>query len=379
MRVEAVELVRFQLPFVSPFRTSFGVQHGRDVVLVHVIGDDTEGWGENVAGEEPLYSAEFVDASVLALRHHLVPRLFTGGDITPFDVGRLLAPVRGWEMAKAALEQAVLDGELRRQGVSMAAWLGGSRQRIAVGVSVGLHDHIDQTVAAVVRYLDQGYVRIKLKIEPGRDVDLVRAVRDAVGPDVLLQVDANAAYTLADARHLARLDQFDLLLIEQPLAEHDLRQHAQLARQLATPLCLDESITSAQVAADAVALGACSIINIKPGRVGGLLEARRIHDLCQANGVPVWCGGMLETGVGRAANLALASLPGFTLPPDLSASSRYFTGDVTTPFELVDGFLEVPTGLGLGVAPRAEVLTELGASFEMLGTNVPGQTPWHTP
>ena len=368
MRIDAVELVRCQLPFVSPFRTSFGVQHGRDVVLVRVIGADTEGWGENVAGEEPLYSAEFVDASVLALRHHLVPRLLAAHDVTPFDVARLLAPVRGWEMAKAALEAAVLDAELRRQNVSLVDWLGGSRRHVPVGVSVGLHDRVDDTVAAVVGYLDQGYVRIKLKIEPGRDVDLVRAVREAIGPDVMLQVDANAAYTLADARHLARLDSFDLLLIEQPLAEHDLRQHAQLARMLHTPLCLDESITSAQVAADAVALGSCSIVNIKPGRVGGLLEARRIHDLCVANGVPVWCGGMLETGVGRAANLALAALPGFTLPPDLSASSRYFRQDLTQPFELVDGGLEVPTGPGIGVVPESSVLADLGAVTERLGT-----------
>jgi O-succinylbenzoate synthase len=303
---------------------------------------------------------------VLALRHHLVPRLLAAGDITPFDVARVLAPVRGWEMAKAAVEAAVLDAELQRQQVSLAQWLGGTQRRIPVGVSVGLHDHIDQTVTAVNRYLEQGYVRIKLKIEPGCDVDLVRAVRRAIGPDVMLQVDANAAYTLADARHLARLDEFDLLLIEQPLAEHDLRQHAQLARMLRTPVCLDESITSVQVAADALALGACSVINIKPGRVGGLLEARRIHDLCQANGVPVWCGGMLETGVGRAANLALASLPGFTLPPDLSASSRYFAHDITRPFELVDGCLEVPTGHGVGAVPDPQTLRDLDATVERL-------------
>lgn len=368
MRIAAVELVRCQVPFVAPFRTTFGVQHGRDVVLVRVLGADTEGWGENVAGDEPLYSAEFVDASVLVLRNHLIPRLLSAGDVSPFDVGRLLAPVRGWEMAKAALEAAVLDAELRRQQVSLAQWLGGVQQRIAVGVSVGLHDHIDLTVQAVMRYLDQGYARIKLKIEPGCDVELVRAVRDAVGPRVALQVDANAAYTLADTRHLAQLDDFDLLLIEQPLAHNDLRQHAQLARSLRTPICLDESITSAQVAADAIAMGSCSIINIKPGRVGGLLEARRIHDLCQANGVAVWCGGMLETGIGRAANLALASLPGFTLPPDLSASSRYFTHDITEPFELVDGYLEVPTGMGIGVAPDPKMLRQLKATTEQVGT-----------
>jgi o-succinylbenzoate synthase len=256
-------------------------------------------------------------------------------------------------MAKCALEAAVLDAELKAAG-----GVAGPLARRDHGTESLSGCRWGSTTASTtpsppcMRYLEQGYVRVKLKIQPGDDVELVRAVRGAVGPDVLLQVDANAAYTLADARHLAKLDEFDLLLIEQPLAEDDLRQHAELARRLATPICLDESITSAKVAADALALGACSIVNIKPGRVGGYLESRRIHDLCQANGVPVWCGGMLESGIGRAANLALASLPGFTLPPDLSASSRYFHEDVTEPFELVDGCLQVPDGPGIGVTPR---------------------------
>lgn len=370
MRIEAIELVRCQLPFVSPFRTSFGEQLGRDLLLVHVIGEHagerTEGWGEDVAGNDPLYSYEFVEASIVCIRDHLAPRLFAQQDVSPHGVGHVLEEVKGWTMAKCALEAAVLDAELRAEGVSLARWLGGTTDRVAVGVSVGLHDRIADTVAAVERYLEQGYVRIKLKIEPGQDVELVRAVRTAVGPDVLLQVDANAAYTLADARHLAKLDDFDLLLIEQPFAEDDLRQHAELARRVRTPICLDESITSAKVAADALALGACSIVNIKPGRVGGYLEGRRIHDLCQANGVPVWCGGMLESGIGRAANLALASLPNFTLPPDLSASSRYFHADVTEPFELEDGCLCVPTGPGIGVAPDPGRLAELGATHDVL-------------
>jgi O-succinylbenzoate synthase len=237
---------------------------------------------------------------------------------------------------------------------------------LPVGVSVGLAPTIDDTLAEVDGYLAEGYRRIKLKIEPGRDLDLVAAVRDHVGPDVLLQVDANAAYTLADAELLAHLDAFDLVLIEQPLDEHDLRQHAELARRLRTPICLDESITSARVATDALDLGACSIVNIKPGRVGGYLEARRIHDLCVARGVPVWCGGMLETGIGRAANLALAALPGFTVLPDLSASNRYFATDLTEPFVLRDGGLDVPDGPGIGVTPRFDVLDELGSRSEIL-------------
>jgi O-succinylbenzoate synthase len=366
MHIEAVELVRFQLPLVTPFRTSFGVQDGRDVLLVHVITDAREGWGENVAGIEPLYSSEFTDASHLVLRDHLLPRLLAAKDITAAEIAGLFAVVKGWPMAKCAVEAAVLDAELRAAGLSLRTYLGGTRTRIPAGVSVGLFDSIDDTLAAVDAYLADGYVRIKLKIEPGHDLDLVTAVRRHVGPDVLIQVDANAAYTLGDARHLARLDDLDLLLIEQPLAEHDLRQHAELAKQLRTPICLDESITSAATAADAIALGACRIVNVKPGRVGGYLEARRIHDLCVANGVPVWCGGMLETGIGRAANLAIASLPGFTLPADLSASDRYFHRDITEPFVLSDGHLAVPDGPGIGVTPDPDVLAALGATTERI-------------
>jgi O-succinylbenzoate synthase len=365
--IEAVELVRFQLPLVTPFRTSFGVQEGRDVLLVRVLADGIEGWGENVAGIDPGYSYEFTAASHLVLRDHLLPRLLGAKDVAAAEVGEVLSAVSGWPMAKCAIEAAVLDAELRRAGLSLRSYLGGTRTRIAAGVSVGLFDTIDQTVAAVAAYLADGYVRIKLKIEPGRDVDLVAAVRQRIGPDVLLQVDANAAYTLADARHLARLDDYDLLLIEQPLAQHDLRQHAELATRLRTPICLDESITSAATAADAIALGSCRIVNVKPGRVGGVLEARRIHDVCAAQGVPVWCGGMLETGVGRAANLAVASLPGFTLPADLSASDRYFHRDITSPFVLVDGHLSVPDGPGIGVHPDADVLAALGATSERVG------------
>jgi O-succinylbenzoate synthase len=219
---------------------------------------------------------------------------------------------------------------------------------------------------AIALYLDQGYIRIKIKIEPGWDVEPVRAVRERFGDDLLLQVDANTAYSLADARHLARLDPFDLLLIEQPLPENDVAGHAALARCLKTPICLDESITSAAVAADAISRGACSIVNIKAGRVGGYLEARRVHDLCAAQGVPVWCGGMLETGLGRAANLALAALPNFTLPGDISASDRYWAQDLTPPFVLEGGHLPVPAGPGLGVRPEPSVLAEATTFLETI-------------
>jgi O-succinylbenzoate synthase len=264
------------------------------------------------------------------------------------------------------VQTALLDAELRAAGMSFGGYLGAVREAVPSGVSVGIMNTVPELLDAVAGYLEQGYLRIKLKIEPGWDVAPVAAVRERFGDGILLQVDANTAYTLADARHLARLDAYDLLLIEQPLPEDDLRGHAALARQLRTPVCLDESITSARAAADAIALGATSVVNVKPGRVGGYLEARRIHDVCAANGVPVWCGGMLETGIGRAANVALAALPDFTLPGDTSASDRYFARDVTEPFVLRDGHVAVPTGPGLGVTPELDYLDGITTSKQWL-------------
>jgi O-succinylbenzoate synthase len=252
-------------------------------------------------------------------------------------------------MAKAAVEMAVLDLELRSTGTSFARFLGAVRDRVPSGVSVGIMDSVPRLVDAVGGYLDQGYQRIKLKIEPGWDLEPVRAVREAFGDEVLLQVDANAAYALADAPRLAGLDAFGLLLLEQPLPEEDIVGHAQLAAEVETPICLDESLVSASGTADAIELGACEIANIKPGRVGGYLEAVRIHDLCLAKGIPVWCGGMLETGIGRAANAALAALPGFTLPGDISASTRFSARDIVhDPITITDGHVTVPTTPGLG-------------------------------
>jgi O-succinylbenzoate synthase len=269
-------------------------------------------------------------------------------------------------MAKAALETAILDAELREQGRPLARELGAVHERVPCGVSVGIMDSIPELLDAVEGYIAEGYLRIKLKIQPGWDVEPVRAVRERFGDDVLLQVDANTAYTVADARHLARLDPFGLLLIEQPLDEEDILGHAQLAKTVRTPICLDESITSARAAADAIKLGACEIVNIKPGRVGGYLESKRIHDVCVAHGVPVWCGGMLETGLGRAANVALAALPGFTLPGDTSASGRYYRTDITEPFVLDDGHLSVPTGPGIGVTPLPDQLAEVTTASQWL-------------
>jgi o-succinylbenzoate synthase len=365
MRLLEVELRRIKLPLVAPFRTSFGVEDERDILLVRAVTSDGEGWGECVAGSDPLYSSEYVDAAEAVLREHLVPRLFAAELLGAHSVAQVLGPVAGHRMAKAAIEMAVLDAELRGRGESFGSHLGAVRGAVDCGVSVGIQDSIPQLLEVVARFLDQGYRRVKLKIEPGWDVEPVRAVRERFG-EILLQVDANTAYTLADARHLAKLDDFELLLIEQPLPEEQILAHAALARVVRTPICLDESIVSAQAAADAITVGACAIVNIKPGRVGGYLEARRVHDVCAAHGVPVWCGGMLESGLGRAGNVALAALPNFLLPGDTSASSRYFREDITEPFVLADGRLEVPAGPGLGVEPRPDVLREVTTRTELI-------------
>jgi O-succinylbenzoate synthase len=261
-------------------------------------------------------------------------------------------------MAKACLEMAVLDAQLRAGGRSFGAYLGGVVSTVPSGVSVGIHNSIKELLVAVGGYLDEGYARIKVKIKPGWDVEPIRAVRQEFGPTILLQADANAAFSLADTATLRRLDEYDLLLLEQPLAEDDLRQHAILAGRIRTPICLDESIVSARSAADAIAMGATQVINVKPGRVGGYLEAVKIHDIAVANGIPVWCGGMLETGIGRSANAALASLPGFTLPGDISGSSRFYTEDITDPVVMHDGVVDVPTAPGIGSAPRPELLAK---------------------
>ncbi|MFI5495016.1 o-succinylbenzoate synthase [Actinoplanes sp. NPDC051859] len=366
MKLEGVELRRVAMPLVAPFRSASGVETTRDVLLLRVVTDQAEGWGECVAMAGPHYSSEYAEAAASVVRRFLIPAVAATPRLDAYAVAAALAPVKGHRMAKAALETAVLDAELRAEGRSFARELGAVRARVPCGVSIGILSSIGELIDAVGGYLDAGYLRIKLKIAPGWDVEPVRAVRERFGADVLLQVDANAAYAPADARQLARLDPYDLLLIEQPLAEDDLLGHAELAKRITTPVCLDESITSARTAATAIALGACAVVNVKPGRVGGYLEARRVHDVCAAHGLPVWCGGELETGLGRAANVALAALPGFTLPGDISASDRYFATDLTAPFVLEDGHLPVPAGPGLGVEPLAGVLDEVTTATEWL-------------
>ncbi|MEU6998198.1 o-succinylbenzoate synthase [Nonomuraea sp. NPDC046570] len=363
MRLVEAELRTVALPLVTPFRTSLGTQTVRNALLVRVLGaDGEEGWGECVAEDEPTYSPEYLEGAADVIRRFFLPALFAVPDLDAAGVAPVLAHLRGYPMAKAAVEMAVLDAVLKAGDTALAVHLGGVRDRVRVGVSVGIAPTLDELLDTVDRHVSAGYARIKLKIEPGWDLEPVRLVRETFGAALMLTADANTAYTPADARHLSRLDAYDLTLLEQPYAPDDLYGHAELAARMETPICLDESITSARDAARAIRARACSIINIKPGRVGGYLEARRIHDLAQANGVPVWCGGMLETGLGRAANLALAALPGFTLPGDISATARYYDRDITRPFELAGDSMEVPVGPGIGVTPDPEALKDLGVN-----------------
>jgi o-succinylbenzoate synthase len=359
--LDLVELVRVSLPMVVPFRTSFGVQTTRDALLVHVATTDAEGWGECVTPAAPVYSEEYTDGAADVLSGHLVPTLLAGGSaVSAEDVGVRLRGFRGHRMAKAALETAILDAQLRAADLPLARHLGATVDRVPAGVSVGIPDGgTSELLDLVAGYLEAGYLRIKAKVARGHDVTPMAALRARFGDELALQVDANAGYDPDQPDDIATfegLDELGLVQIEQPFAPDRLRDHARFASHWRTPVCLDESILDAVRARDAIAAGACSVVNIKPGRVGGLLESVRIHDTCQDLGVPVWCGGMLETGVGRAANVALAALPNFRLPGDTSASNRYFAEDLTEPFLLEDGHLSVPTTPGIGRTPRADAL-----------------------
>jgi O-succinylbenzoate synthase len=339
------------MPLVRPFRTSFGESTEKACILARVDTDDASGWGECVSDALPDYSEEWNGGVWIVLRDLLAPAMFAAGEVDAEGLEGVFASVRGHRMAKATLVNGLLDAELRAQGRSLASFLGGVRDRVECGVSVGIADSADGLVDQVDGYLAEGYRRVKLKIEPGADVERVRAVRER-HPGVPLSVDANAAYALADLNVFRALDGFDLRMIEQPLHHEDLWDHATLQRKIRTDVCLDESIRSASDARAAIELGACRVVNVKQGRVGGLFEARRVHDVAAERGVPVWCGGMLETGIGRATNLALAALPNFRLPGDTSASRRYFAEDLTEPHVLApDGTMSVPTGPGIGVEP----------------------------
>ncbi len=356
IRVETVELHHVRMPYVHPFETSFARETHRESILVRVQAHGLAGWGECVAGSGPWYSYETIGTARHIMSQYLIPLLLGAELHQPTDAAALFDRIRGHGMARAALENALWDLQGQMQETSLSTLLGGTRTTIPVGVSVGIEATLDELTARVEEYVALGYQRVKLKIKPGWDVEVVAHIRHR-WPDLALQVDANSAYTLADRERLQALDHFDLLLIEQPFHHEDMVEHAELQRTVRTPICLDESIHSPHHARWALRIKACRNMNIKVGRVGGLTAAREIHDLCQAAGIPVWCGGMLETNVGRATNVALASLSNFSLPGDISASDRYFHTDIAVPnFRLnADSTITVPqvAGLGVQVQPRA--------------------------
>jgi O-succinylbenzoate synthase len=350
MKIDRLELRLCRLPLVSFFETSFGRSYDRTFLLARVDGGGHEGWGEGVAEANPYYSSETTETAWHIITSFLAARVLGREFAHPDAVFDAMRPIRGHNMAKAVVEMAAWDLFARQQDQPLSRVLGGTRTRIASGVSIGIQDSLAQLKDKIARELDAGYQRIKIKIKPGWDIDAVEMVRREFG-DIALMVDANAAYTLADAAHLARLDPHHLMMIEQPLEYDDVMDHVELQGKIKTPICLDESIHTVRIARDAIAAGACRIINIKPGRVGGHRESVRLHDLCAAHGIPVWHGGMLETGIGRAHNIHLASLPNFTLPGDIAASKRYYAPDLIEPAIDVasDGTIAVPTGPGIGV------------------------------
>ena len=360
MKIEKVELFLCRLPLVHFFETSFGRSYDRTFVLVRVEADGHEGWGESVAEANPYYSSETTETVWHIIAGFLAPLVIGRTFGHPREVFPALRRVRGHNMAKAGVEMALWDLLAQRAGQSLQAFMGGQGDRVKVGVSVGIQATTGKLLDVVAGYLQEGYQRIKLKIKPGRDVGDTTAVRQA-HPSLLLQVDGNSVYRLSDADHLKQLDELDLLLIEQPLAHDDIFDHAKLQPMLKTAICLDESITSVEHARWALEMKACRVINIKPARVSGLHEAIRIHDYCLERQVPVWMGGMLETGIGRASNVALASLPGFRYPGDISASARYFHEDIIQePFVLnSDSTLSVPARPGLGVSVNLPALEKV--------------------
>ena len=358
MRIERLELRLLKLPLVHFFETSFGRVHDKHFILVRLDGGGASGFGECVADQDPYYSAETNDTCWHIIERFIAPRVVGADFAHPRELFRALKAIRGHNMAKAAVEMAAWDLYARQRGEPLSRTLGGTRDRIASGVSIGIQRSLDDLVAKVERELAAGYQRIKIKVKPGWDVAAVQAIR-ARFQGIPLMVDANAAYSFADANHLGELDGYDLMMIEQPLDYDDLADHARLQKKLKTPICLDESIKTVAIAREAIAAGACRIINIKPGRVGGFGESIRLHDVCASSGIPVWHGGMLESGIGRAANIHLATLPNFTLPGDIAASRRYFDPDlIDPPIEVAaDGTIAVPTGPGIGVAIREDRVT----------------------
>ncbi len=371
LRLERITLREIRLPLKEPFRISSGVVSERRICLLELTdAEGVTGWSECVAGELPNYSPETIDTAWHAIREWLAPRVLGAGIERVDGVFALLDHnVRGHNMAKAAIEMGCWDVAARQRSVSLSRLLGGTRDRVVTGISIGIQSNPAALVQRARAAYEQGYRKIKVKIEPGSDIEFVRAVRAELGSSVHLMADANSAYTLDDLEHLAQLDEFNLIMLEQPLGRDDVVRHAKLQARMTTPICLDESITDVDRAEDMIALKSGRIINIKPGRVGGFAVSKAIHDVCQRNAIPVWCGGMLESGIGRAHNVALASLPNFTLPGDLSPSSRYWARDIVTPEWTMDGdgMVHVPLDKpGIGVAVNVDRIDDLTVRSEVL-------------
>jgi o-succinylbenzoate synthase len=360
MQIDSIELRHVRMVLINPFVTSMGTEYDEEHIIVRVDGEGVTGWGESVAEGTPFYSYETVTTAWHILRDFLIPSILGKNLASVNEAVQLWAKIRGHMMAKAGLEAALWDAFAKSRNISLSSLLGGERKKIDVGVSIGIQDSEKILIEKVNGYLGEGYRRIKIKIAPGNDLQFVKALRKEL-PDLLLQVDANSAYDLTDVAIFREMDNYNLLLIEQPLGYDDIYEHSKLQRELKTPVCLDESIHSLADTQAAIELKSCGIINIKPGRVGGFSESKLIHDYCASAGVPVWHGGMLESGIGRAGNVALASLPNFTLPGDISASKRYYIEDIVEPEFRVnpDGTMDVPSGPGIGVAVNMKMLDKV--------------------
>ena len=360
MKIEAITLREIHMPLVHFFETSFGRTYSRRILLVTVLCDGVEGWGESVVGEDPFYSSEWIESAWPTMTQYLIPPLLGRSIESARDCPAILARVRGHRMAKGGIENALWDAEAQLKQQPLWKLLGGTRQEIACGVSIGIQDSVEQLLDKIAIELDAGYRRIKVKIKPGWDLNVLERIRSRWA-DITLSCDANSAYTLDQVEHLRKLDQFNLLMIEQPLWNDDIYYHARLQKELRTSICLDESIVSARSAACAVETGACRIVNIKVGRVGGFSEALAVHEVCQANKVPVWCGGMLETGIGRAHNIALSTLSNFSLPGDVSASKRYWKEDIIDPEVEVtpQGMIAIRDKPGTGYRVKSDLIEKL--------------------